>query len=417
MQCTLILLLLLLKFQGTPLLALTGTADDSTMKVITNDLSLKNPEYILVSPERKNIRFSIRKIAKEEMFLQLSWLIKMIKDMNTCCPKTIIFCNTLNDIAAVFNYLMLQLGSYAYHPSDTRKPDCRIIGIYHSNSFQEQKDRLFTQMKSMGKKRVIVASSALSMGVNFPDITYVINWGPARNLLDQLQEGARAGRDGSPAHVVVIFNGQQLAHCNNDVKKFVNTEGCYRVAAYQSFDPAIKPHNVKHNCCNYCSQSCQCNEEGCPVTFPFDTFTPTNLPSSQVVLTRSITDHDKENLKLALIELMSQLNSKQPALFDIASTHGFSSQLICDIIDSGYKIFTVNDILSCFPVFSISHAYQILEIVQELFMDIPESSFEVSADHTDLELYSDLVNFEETLNEYFMHVTSDELNAEYVEID
>ena len=51
-------------------------------------------------------------------------------------------------------------------------------------------------MKSNGKVRVVMTSTALSMGVNFPDIRYVINWGPARNMLDQHQEAGRAGRDG-----------------------------------------------------------------------------------------------------------------------------------------------------------------------------------------------------------------------------
>ena len=219
-------------FKGTPVLALTGTADKSTLKVIENDLSLKNPVCIFVSPKRDNLRFTVIKVKQSEMFDQLYWLVKLMKDTGTNCPKTLIFCNTLNDIAAVFNYLMLQLGAYAYYPPGQKKPESRIIGIYHSNSFKEQKDRLLIQLKKDGIKRVIVASTALSMGVNIPDIRYVINWGPARNLLDKLQEAGTAGRDGGLAHVVIYYHGRQLSHCNNDIKEFVKTDGCYRVAAY-----------------------------------------------------------------------------------------------------------------------------------------------------------------------------------------
>ena len=43
-------------------------------------------------------------------------------------------------------------------------------------------------MKGEGKKRVIIATSALSMGVHFPDVRYVVHWGPARNLLDHRQQ-------------------------------------------------------------------------------------------------------------------------------------------------------------------------------------------------------------------------------------
>ncbi|CAB4014650.1 ATP-dependent DNA helicase -like [Paramuricea clavata] len=220
-------------YGGTPFLALTGTADKSTLNVIKSDLLLKNPDCVFVSSERKNIRFSVRKVTKGEMFYQLSWLIKLIKDNGACCPKTLILCNTLNDVAAAFNHLMLQLGANANNPPESREPECT------------------------GNKRVVVASSALGMGVNFPDIKYVINWGHARNLLDQLQEGRRAGRNGSSAHIVIIYHGQQVTHCDKDVKEFVNTTGCYRLAAYVPFDPSIQPGAVKHDCCNYCCQSCQ----------------------------------------------------------------------------------------------------------------------------------------------------------------
>ena len=60
------------------------------------------------------------------------------------------------------------------------------------------------QFTSCGVKRVIIATTALCMGVNFPDVWFIINWGPARSILDQHQEAGRAGRDGKRAHVVVI---------------------------------------------------------------------------------------------------------------------------------------------------------------------------------------------------------------------
>ena len=45
-------------------------------------------------------------------------------------------------------------------------------------------------------KRVAIASTALSMGVNFPDVRYIVLFGPARSLLDFHQEAVRAGQDG-----------------------------------------------------------------------------------------------------------------------------------------------------------------------------------------------------------------------------
>ena len=76
------------------------------------------------------------------------------------------------------------------------------------------------QFKSLGVKRVIIATTALCMGVNFPDVWFIINWGPARSILDQHQEAGSAGRVGKIAHVVVIdfIMGNKLDIVNNRSK-------------------------------------------------------------------------------------------------------------------------------------------------------------------------------------------------------
>mgnify|MGYP001794697989 CR=1 FL=1 len=73
-------------------------------------------------------------------------------------------------------------------------------------------------MKGEGKIRIVVASTALSMGVNFPNVRFVINWGPPRNLLDFHQQAVRAGRDNLPSHVITIYHGHQLSHCEEAIK-------------------------------------------------------------------------------------------------------------------------------------------------------------------------------------------------------
>ena len=159
------------------------------------------------------------------MFSGLNWLIEHVKEKGESASKTIIFCNTMNDIACVINYLLLKLGQFAYSPKESHEHSNCLVGIYHSSCWQHSKDRVVQSLKGQGKVRLVVASTALSMGVNFPDIRYIINWGPARSLLDQHQEAGRAGRDGLPSHIQIIYHGQQLSHCEDDVKEFVKTTG------------------------------------------------------------------------------------------------------------------------------------------------------------------------------------------------
>jgi hypothetical protein len=103
---------------------------------------------------------------------------------------------------------------------------------------------------------------------------------------------------------------------------------------------------------------------------------------------------------------MSQVSSGWAAVFDTVASHGFPSQLISDIVDNSHRIFTLNDIVSHFPIFSLVHAYKILEVINELFMDIPETSFEQTSDLMQVELYGDVVPFEQTIDKYF-----DDLNV------
>ncbi|XP_031554742.1 mediator of RNA polymerase II transcription subunit 34-like [Actinia tenebrosa] len=119
------------------------------------------------------------------------------------------------------------------------------------------------ELKSNGKKQIIAATNALSMGVNFPDIRYVVNWGPARNILDHHQEAGRAGRHNVTSDVVIIFHGQQLSQCEDDVKSFLRASGCLRVASYKAFDESIKPLEQGHDCCTNCRESCLCQGDTC----------------------------------------------------------------------------------------------------------------------------------------------------------
>ncbi|XP_068735388.1 ATP-dependent DNA helicase RecQ-like [Montipora capricornis] len=258
---------------------------------------------VLVSPNRENLRFSVKKVKKGEMFQQLQWLVDLVLNKGTQCPKTIIFCNTLSQIASVVNYLMMKLGN-AIYSGDKESKNC-LIGIYHSNSWPASKERLVASFKENGVKRIVVATSALSMGINFPDICYVINWGPARTILDQLQQAARAGRDGFQSHIVVFYHGQQLGPCEKQVKEFVQAQGCYRVSAFQSLDNSIVPQQPLHGCCSYCSSNCQCGGTKCD-----DEILPFEIVSESCEVEkhphkRSVTN-DKHDVKVALMEVLSQ---------------------------------------------------------------------------------------------------------------
>ena len=214
---------------GVPFLALTGTANDKMQETIVKESAMKKDTVVLnISPERTNIRFTVVKTKREDHLLHLQWLVDLIKAHKDKVPKCIIFCSTIQDVAKLTGHLLGALGNDAYVPDKPRVPAYRLLGIYHSMTWPKYKSRVTDSFKNdSGCVRVVVATSALSMGVNFPDVKYVIHFGPARTTVDHIQEAGRAGRNGEPAHNVIIYHGNQLSHCDKAVKTFCKC-GCPR---------------------------------------------------------------------------------------------------------------------------------------------------------------------------------------------
>ena len=90
--------------------------------------------------------------------------------------------------------------------------------------------------------------------------------------------------------------------------------------------------------------------------------------------TRPFSNQDKLDLTDSLMEVKDS-PVKCNSVFDDISCHGFSEQLVQDVIANchhDFHLFTVNDILELCPIyFSIVHAPKVLELIQELFLNIP----------------------------------------------
>lgn len=351
---------------------MTGTADEVTQKVICSTFGISNATKLFASPNRANLRFEIHKVPKNLMLCKLDWIVNMLKASNRSMPKTIIFCDTIYALTSVVNYLTMQLGEYTFYPnSSRRRKDC-LIGIFHSMIQDKYKKRIFDSLKGNGIKRVVVATSALSMGVNFPDVKYVIMHGPPRNLLDFHQQAGKAGRDGLLAHTVLFYYGQQLTHVEDDMREFLNSCGiCFRVASYREFDKYITPCSPGHMCCNICAETCECGSEDCKEEYVPHEESTTNEEGNPP-LRRVVSTEDKEMLREALEAHLAYLSSSSTITTLGSSCHDFSTEVISDVLDNCHMLFTVKDIVSCIPVFSVTHGKQILSIVNEVFDDIDE---------------------------------------------
>ena len=358
--------------QGTPVLALTATVEKKSREGLVKLLGLRSLQIVDVSINNKNIRFSVQKVKKGLSIF--NWLVDKIAEHRENVPETIIFCRSITDLSTVLSYLLMKLGDKAYLDQEKSPLNC-LLGVYHSNSPDELKERVKKSFKfDDGPIRVVLATSALSLGVNFKDVRYVIHYGPAPDLRSHLQEAGRAGRDGKKSFNVIFYHGQQLRLCDKQMKNSIKVSTCLRVAFLKQFVDAVHSLKDGHDCCSICHQMCKCSGEKCNVNVPpfEETVVSEIAPDGE----RIISEEDVSDLKLALHELQEKLdcNIEFPVLGNKEMAHGFSDAVIDGIVSDASHIFDVGYLIENHHITSLPLARDIIEVFHELFEDFNISS-------------------------------------------
>lgn len=172
-------------FPGIPILALTATADKQTRKQIVHNLRLEHANMHIASFDRPNISYTI--LNKEKPFRQIEKFLA-----NKSKQHGIIYClsrKRVDDLAA-----SLQKKGYNALP-------------YHAGLSaidRQRAQRLFQQ----DDINIIVATVAFGMGVDKPNVRFVIHYDLPKNIESYYQETGRAGRDGLPSQALLLFGLQ-----------------------------------------------------------------------------------------------------------------------------------------------------------------------------------------------------------------
>jgi ATP-dependent DNA helicase RecQ len=187
-----------LQFPGVPIIALTATADELTRQDILVKLNLEAPKTFISSFDRPNIYYRVE--AKADAYEQLEEFITGFKGQ-----AGIIYCLSRKSTEEVATKLS-KMGIKALP--------------YHASIEGEAKQKAYKLF--MGDKvQVIVATIAFGMGIDKPNVRFVIHWNLPKNIESYYQETGRAGRDGLPSEALLLYNAGDSA----TLRKFIDNGG------------------------------------------------------------------------------------------------------------------------------------------------------------------------------------------------
>jgi ATP-dependent DNA helicase RecQ len=172
-----------------PALALTATATPRVREDIAKRLRLHEPRALVAPAHRENLRLTVDIVPGSEKFPAAARRIKGLG------RPGIIYCATTTAVDEVGGAL-----------ARARIPVTR----YHGKMRAADRDAAQRQFMKPSRRLIMVATSAFGMGIDKPNIRYILHYQAPGSLEQYVQEIGRAGRDGRPAHCVLLFDPADL---------------------------------------------------------------------------------------------------------------------------------------------------------------------------------------------------------------
>lgn len=170
-------------FPDAPILALTATATPRVRQDIAMQLRMRDPALFISSFNRANLSYKV--VPKSDSLRQVSEFVASRPD-----ESGIVYClSRKNAESMAYELKSSGVAALAYH-----------AGMDHETRAANQEAFI------RDKVRVICATIAFGMGINKPDVRWVVHADLPKNVEGYYQQTGRAGRDGLPSECLLLFS-------------------------------------------------------------------------------------------------------------------------------------------------------------------------------------------------------------------
>ena len=192
--------------------ACSATISADSLNIIRDSLHMDKPAVLRSDLRRDNLILLKKdvtynkKTLEERLEFRIKKFCKLI-DKYHKDGSVLIFAQTTTYVDALYNILAEK------YPNNVTR--------YHSRVKPERRKKQLLFDFLQGKRKIMIATSAFSMGIDVADIELVVHFNAPISMTDYIQQIGRAGRDGRKAHCVLFYdrNGDDDAISNSFIKK------------------------------------------------------------------------------------------------------------------------------------------------------------------------------------------------------